>query len=551
MTAGSQRITAVLGPTNTGKTYFAVERMLGHRTGMIGFPLRLLARENYDRIVKLKGASAVALITGEEKIIPAHPSYFVCTVESMPLDRRVDFLAVDEIQLAADPERGHVFTDRLLHARGVDETMFLGADTIRPLLRKLVPEAEFIRRPRFSTLTYTGPKKITRLPRRSAVVAFSAADVYALAELMRRQRGGSAVVMGALSPAHAQRPGRDVPVRRGRLPGRHRRHRHGPQHGSRPCRLRRAGQVRRPRLAPPDGAGDRADRRPRRPPHERRHLRHHRPKSVRSIPSWSRRSRITASIRWHALSGATPISISARLARPAAQPRAAAAGARPDPRARGRRSSALAALARDPELADLARSRDRAAAAVGGLPDPRFPQDADRRATRGFSRRSIRHLATEPCVLPTDWVAGADAAHRPHRGRHRSRWCSASPISAPGPTSPIAATGWPMPSIGRSARARSRTACPTRCISRSPSASSTAAMPCCRTGWRRRRDFISAVSADGDVVVEGHAVGRLDGLHFVPERAANSEAQKSLMTSARRALAQELPDRLRRLETRR
>ena len=161
---------------------------------MIGFPLRLLARENYDRIVKLKGASAVALITGEEKIIPAHPSYFVCTVESMPLDRRVAFLAVDEIQMAADPERGHVFTDRLLHARGEDETMFLGADTIRPLLRQLVPEAEVIRRPRFSTLTYTGPKKITRLPRRSAVVAFSAdrglrarrADAPAARRLRRR-----------------------------------------------------------------------------------------------------------------------------------------------------------------------------------------------------------------------------------------------------------------------------------------------------------------------------------------------------------------------------
>src|SRR6185295_4390116 len=198
--ASAGRITAVLGPTNTGKTYLAVERMLGHRTGMIGFPLRLLARENYDRIVKLKGSAAVALITGEERIIPAHPSYFVCTVESMPVDRRVGFLAVDEIQLAADPERGHAFTQRLFEARGDDETMFLGADTIRPLLRKLVPEAEVISRPRFSTLTYAGAKKLTRLPRRSAVVAFSAADVYELAELMRRQRGGCAVVMGALSP---------------------------------------------------------------------------------------------------------------------------------------------------------------------------------------------------------------------------------------------------------------------------------------------------------------------------------------------------------------
>src|SRR5579862_6785224 len=194
------RLVAVLGPTNTGKTHLAIERMLDHQSGMIGFPLRLLARENYDRVVRLKGARAVALITGEEKIVPPSPAYFVCTVESMPLDRLVEFLAVDEIQLCADPERGHVFTARLLHARGTTETMFLGADTIRPLLKRLVPEAEYIGRPRFSTLSYSGPKKITRLPPRSAVVAFAVADVFALGELMRRQRGGTAVVLGALSP---------------------------------------------------------------------------------------------------------------------------------------------------------------------------------------------------------------------------------------------------------------------------------------------------------------------------------------------------------------
>jgi len=194
------RVVAVLGPTNTGKTYLAIERMLGHSSGMIGFPLRLLARENYDRIVKLKGARAVALITGEEKIVPPNPSYFVCTVESMPLDRPVDFLAVDEIQLCADPERGHVFTARLLHARGLHETMFLGSDTIRPLMRRLVPEAEYVSRTRFSTLVYTGYKKVTRLPPRSAVVAFAVADVFQLAEQVRRQRGGTAIVLGALSP---------------------------------------------------------------------------------------------------------------------------------------------------------------------------------------------------------------------------------------------------------------------------------------------------------------------------------------------------------------
>ncbi len=200
MFSPAPRLVAVLGPTNTGKTHLAIERMLGHQSGMIGFPLRLLARENYDRIVKLRGPRAVALITGEEKILPPNPSYFVCTVELMPLDRQVEFLAVDEIQLCADHERGHVFTARLLHARGLAETMFLGADTIKPLMRRLLPEIEHVGRPRFSTLSYTGHKKVTRLPPRSAVVAFTVAEVFSLAELIRRQRGGTAIVLGALSP---------------------------------------------------------------------------------------------------------------------------------------------------------------------------------------------------------------------------------------------------------------------------------------------------------------------------------------------------------------
>ena len=198
--AAPARLVAVLGPTNTGKTHLAVERMLGHASGMIGLPLRLLAREIYERIVKARGARCVALITGEEKIIPPRPSYYVCTVEAMPLNREVEFLAVDEIQLCADPARGHVFTQRLLHARGSCETMFLGAGTLAPLIRRLLPDAEFVTRERFSKLTYDGPKKLSRLPRRSAVVAFSTDAVYAIAELIRRQRGGAAVVMGSLSP---------------------------------------------------------------------------------------------------------------------------------------------------------------------------------------------------------------------------------------------------------------------------------------------------------------------------------------------------------------
>ncbi len=193
-------VTAVLGPTNTGKTHLAVERMCGHSSGAIGFPLRLLAREVYERVVKLKGEQHVALLTGEERICPPTARYFLCTAESMPTDRDTSFVALDEAQLGVDAERGHVFTDRLLRARGREETMILGAESLRPMLRALVPEAEIVTRPRFSTLSYAGAKKISRLPKRSAIVAFSAEEVYATAEMLRRLRGGAAVVMGALSP---------------------------------------------------------------------------------------------------------------------------------------------------------------------------------------------------------------------------------------------------------------------------------------------------------------------------------------------------------------
>ena len=216
--SSAENVTLVLGPTNTGKTHLALERMTGYASGIIGFPLRLLARENYDRLVSRLGAAKVGLITGEERIIPASARYICATVESMPEsltlsalgdgqagqgelpDRRFEFVGVDEIQLAGDRERGHVFTDRIIHARGLFETMFMGAETAAPLLRQLLPEAKIDYRQRMSQLSYSGPKKLTRLPRRSAVVAFSAADVYQIAEFVRRQRGGAAVVMGRLSP---------------------------------------------------------------------------------------------------------------------------------------------------------------------------------------------------------------------------------------------------------------------------------------------------------------------------------------------------------------
>src|SRR4051794_28033505 len=193
-------VTAVLGPTNTGKTFLAIERMLAHSSGMIGLPLRLLAREVYNKCVERVGAEQVALVTGEEKIKPANPRYWVSTLEAMPRDLDVSFVAIDEIQLGADLERGHVFTDRMLNRRGRDETLVLGAATMRNMVEKLLPGANILSRPRLSTLHFAGEKKLTRLPRRSAIVTFSADEVYEIAELIRRQRGGAAVVLGSLSP---------------------------------------------------------------------------------------------------------------------------------------------------------------------------------------------------------------------------------------------------------------------------------------------------------------------------------------------------------------
>ena len=194
------KITAVLGPTNTGKTFMAIETMLGFDSGMIGFPLRLLAREVYDKIVNRVGVNNVALITGEEKIIPANSKYFLCTVESMPIDKQLDFVGIDEIQMCSDRERGHIFTDRLLNLRGEKLTMLMGSNTMKSLLSNLKEDIEFISKDRLSQLTYSGYKKISRIERKSAIIAFSAEEVYAIAELLRRQKGGAAIVMGSLSP---------------------------------------------------------------------------------------------------------------------------------------------------------------------------------------------------------------------------------------------------------------------------------------------------------------------------------------------------------------
>ena len=194
------KIVAVLGPTNTGKTFYAIETMLSFDSGMIGFPLRLLAREVYDKIIKKIDPKKVALITGEEKIIPLSAKYYLCTVESMPINKNLDFVGVDEIQMCSDHERGHIFTNRLLNLRGEKTTMFMGSNSMKNIINKLDGDIEYINKERLSKLTYSGYKKISRIERKTAIIAFSAEEVYAIAELIRRQKGGAAIVMGSLSP---------------------------------------------------------------------------------------------------------------------------------------------------------------------------------------------------------------------------------------------------------------------------------------------------------------------------------------------------------------
>ena len=313
-------------PTNTGKTHPPIERMLAHRTGMIGLPLRLLAREVYDRSSRC-AARAVALVTGEERIVPPRAAYWVCTVEAMPVDIGADFLAVDEIQLAATPTAATSSPTACCTRAARTRPVPGRRHHARRASRAWCPAPQLIQPRRLSEPQLRRPAQAQPLPPRTAVVAFSAEDVYAIAERMRRQRGGAAVVMGALSPAHAQRAGRAVPGRRGRLPGRHRRHRHGPEPRRRPRRLRRPRQVRRP---PPPAPRRRASwpRSPAAPgatpptapsasPARRR----------RSTPSSSRRSRTTASaplrapaLAQPALDFATPEALLASLEAPAASP---------------------------------------------------------------------------------------------------------------------------------------------------------------------------------------------------------------------------------------
>ena len=536
----SGRITAVLGPTNTGKTHFAVERMLGHRTGIIGLPLRLLAREIYDRVTESVGRSRVALVTGEEKILPTNPDYFVCTVEAMPTSRRFAFLAVDEIQLAADGERGHVFTDRLLRARGTAETMFLGSDTMRPIIKRLVPEAEYVSRPRFSTLSFTGHKKLSRLPKRSAIVSFSAPDVYATAELIRRHRGGAAVVLGGLSPRtrnaqvamfeagevdylvatdaigmglnlnvdHVAFAGlskfdgfmrRDLtPAEVGQIAGRAGRHMSDGSFGT--------------TVSTGSPAPETVER-----------VENHHFDRVKTI-QWRNVSLDVSSLRGliASLESTPPVS-------------------RRDVLSRTREADdhlALKALAGEEEIAELARGR----AAVKLLWDVCQIPDFRKTMAEAHARllgRIYRHVMSPAGVLPTDWVAehvtrldrtDGDIDTLAARIAHIRTWTYVSHRG-----------DWLADARHWQERTRAvedglSDALHERLTQRFVDHRTTALM----RRLREKDPLYGHVDDDGAVMVEGHAIGRIEGLRFTADQAATPTENRTLRAAARRVVSREI-----------
>ena len=533
----STGVTAVLGPTNTGKTHLAVERMLAHESGMMGLPLRLLAREVYDRAVEIKGRARVALITGEERILPPRAGYFVCTVESMPRDRDVDFLAVDEIQLAADGERGHVFTDRLLHARGGRETMFLGADTMRWTIRALLPEARFISRPRFSALRHAGERRLSRLPRRSAVVAFSAEDVYVLAEMMRRQRGGCAVILGALSPrtrnaqvalyqagevdylvatdaigmglnmnvdhvAFAALRKFDGVARRPLDAG------EIAQIGGRAGRYMNDGT-----FGTTAGAG---------------------PIDVDVVENVERHSFETVRrLQWRSTELDFHSTRDLMRSLDAPPPRDLLVKARPS-----HDLTALRALARDPDIAELARGR----AAVRKLWEVCRIPDFRKSMTEAHHRllaQVYHHLMSSAGVLPTDWVADqvenldrtdGDIDTLASRIAHVRTWTYVSHRN-----------DWMVEAEAWQTRAREiedslsdalHQALTRRFVDRRASA--------LLRRMSEKKDLLGAITGDGEVLVEGQYVGRLKGLTFTPDVSDAGPESRAIRTAANRVLAREV-----------
>ena len=542
MSGFAPRVKAVLGPTNTGKTHLAIDRLLAHSSGVIGFPLRLLARENYDKMVARKGAKYVALITGEEKILPPEARYFSCTVEAMPLDRPVEFLAVDEIQLCADPDRGHVFTERLLHARGLVETMLLGAETIRPLLKRLIPQVEIETRPRLSQLSYAGATKLTKLPPRSAVVAFSAGEVYAIAELIRRRRGGCAVVMGRLSPrtrnaqvalyqakevdflvatdAIGMGLNMDVDhVSFARL---------SKFDGHRPRRLTaaeiaqiagRAGRGMR------DGSfGTTADC----PPLTE--------DLIRAVED--HRFEPLSQICWRSekLDFSTLDRLLESLAAPPPGPGLIRGNEATD-------VETLAALARDPDIRRLAFGRSRVRLLWEACQIPDFRKLSDETHTR-LCARVFGHIA-EDGKLPADWLASQIAAISREDGDIDTLMQRLSGVRV---WSYIAArTDWVADALHWQARAREvedklSDALHERLTARFVDRRATHLMR--RLDQIGGEDLLSAVTAQGEVVVEGHAVGHVAGFGFLPDPLAEGFEKKLVLRAARRALHAEMPRRV-------
>ena len=546
MSGFAHRVKAVLGPTNTGKTHLAIERMLAHSSGIIGFPLRLLARENYDRMVAKKGVRNVALITGEEKIVPPGARWFSCTVEAMPLDRHCEFVAVDEIQLCADPDRGHIFTERLLHARGLVETMFMGAETIRPLLHRLVPGIQIETRPRLSQLTHAGQAKLVRLPPRSAVVAFSAAEVYAIAEMIRRRRGGCAVVMGRLSPrtrnaqvalyqekevdflvaTDAIGMGLNMDVdhvafaRLSKFDG----HRPRLLTASEVAQIAgRAGRGMR------DGTfGSTADC----PPLEDELVRAVESHSFQPLEQifWRNADLDFSQIDALLLSLQTPSNLQGLV--------------------RGNDAAdleTLSHLAREPEIRQLARGRSRLKLLWEACQIPDFRKISDDSHTR-LCARVFGHIAREG-KLPTDWIAGKIAALARADGDIDTLMQRLSSMRVW--TYIAARSDW----VADAAHWQGRARAVEDLLSDALHERLTARFVDRRAAHLMRKleaseadDLMSAVTRRGEVVVEGHQVGHVEGFGFVPDPNSVGDERRLVMRAARRALITEMPRRVARLE---
>ncbi|WP_240791247.1 helicase-related protein [Roseomonas sp. AR75] len=540
------RVRAVLGPTNTGKTHLAITRMLAHASGIIGFPLRLLARENYDRMVAVKGEKHVALITGEEKIVPPEARWFACTVEAMPLDRRTEFVAVDEIQLCADADRGHIFTDRLLNARGMVETMFLGAETIRPLLQRLVPQAEIETRPRLSQLTHAGQQKLTRLPPRSAIVAFSATEVYAIAEAVRRRRGGCAVVMGRLSPrtrnaqvalyqnrevdflvaTDAIGMGLNMDVDHVAFASL----RKFDGHALRDLTAQEAAQIAgRAGRGMRDGTfGTTADS-PAIPEEMAKQIENHEFEPLSQL-AWRNSDLDFGSVD----------ALLASLAAPPPAPGLAKGNDAVD-------HITLHALSREAEMRDLAQGRARVRLLWEACQVPDFRKIADDSHTR-LCGKIFGHLAKEG-RLPQDWVAGSIAGLDNIEGDLDTLMARLANIRV---WSYVAARAdWLEDAAAHQAEARKAEdnvsdALHERLLARFVD---RRAAHLIRSLDDSEKELLSAVTRQGEVMVEGHTVGRVKGFHFEPDPAATEAEEKRLvLRAARRALREEMPRRLASLE---